>query len=161
MLVNILWAFTQVYEKMIDLAVPIKFLFHNLLCNELNWRFSFIVSKSASSKWFTCQVNIQCWWEGQIKDAFSMARVIFYILKMKGILNRLNYLNLTNYASIAKEASLDTSFLIVMTIYINCWFQIKTNFDILVKFKYISLRLQLKYYLLAVNMCKLFFTLMR
>ena len=49
-----------------------------------------------------------------------MARVIFYILKMKGILNRLNYLNLTNYASIAKEASLDTSFLIVMTIYINC-----------------------------------------
>ena len=92
-----------------------------------------------------------------------MARVIFYILKMKGISNRLNYLNLINYASIAKEVSLNTSFLIVMIIYtvdFKLVYQ-KTNCDILVKFKYISLRLQLKHYLLDVNTCKLFFTLMR
>ena len=58
--INIIWPFTQVYKKNIDLVVPIEFLFRNLLCNELNWRLSFIVSKSASSNWFTCQPNIQC-----------------------------------------------------------------------------------------------------
>ena len=47
-----------------------------------------------------------------------MARVIFYILKMKGISNRLNYLNLINYSFMAKETSLHTSFLIAITIYI-------------------------------------------
>ena len=98
-----------------------------------------------------------------------MSRVIFYILKMKEISKRPNYLNLTRYASIAKEASLNTSFLIVMIIYIllieNYYIKFRfgnqKNCDILVKFKHISLRLQLNYYLLVVNTCKLFFTLMQ
>ena len=62
---------------------------------------------------------------------------------------------------------------LLLWLYIYCWFQItisnakgmetknQKNCDILVKFKYTSIRLQLKYYLLAVNTCKLFFTLIR
>ena len=81
-----------------------------------------------------------------------MSRVIFYILKMKEISKRPNYLNLTRYASIAKEASLNTIFLIVMIIHILLIenYYIKCN-GLLVKFKHISLRLQLNYYLLLVN----------
>ena len=124
MLTNIIWPFTQVYEKIIDLVVPIKLLFHNLLCNELNCRFSFIVSKSASSNWFTCQVKIQYKWESQIIDAFSMARgSSFIFVRWKEY--QIDSIILISQIMLpsSKRPTWIQDFLLLW-LYIYCWFQI-------------------------------------